>query len=46
MTKKQVTAFKLTGSFKRSDFGIGTTTPEAIVGDVVNVISDLELVQE
>jgi polyisoprenoid-binding protein YceI len=46
MTKKQVTAFKLTGSFKRSDFGIGSTTPEAIVGDVVNVISDLELVQE
>lgn len=46
MTKKQVAAYKLMGSFKRSDFGIGSTTPEAIVGDVINVMCDLELVQE
>jgi polyisoprenoid-binding protein YceI len=46
MSKKQVTAFKITGSFKRSDFGIGATTPEAVVGDVINVVADLELVQE
>lgn len=46
MTKKQVAAYKLTGSFKRSDFGVGSTTPEAIVGDVINVMCDLEMVQE
>lgn len=46
MTKKQVTAFKLTGNFKRSDFGIGASTPEAVISDQVNVLCDLELVQE
>jgi polyisoprenoid-binding protein YceI len=46
MTKKQVTAFKLTGMFKRSDFGIGASTPEAVLSDAVTVLADLELVQE
>ncbi|MBF0596043.1 YceI family protein [Faecalibacter rhinopitheci] len=34
--------FTIKGKIKRSDFNIGTTFPEAVVGDVVTLTSNLE----
>ena len=44
-TKKTIAGFKLTGKIKRSDFGIGTATPAAVVGDDVTITSNLEVVK-
>lgn len=42
MSKKQDAGFKLTGTLKRSDFGIGSKYPSAIVSDEVEVKADGE----
>ena len=34
--------FTVKGKIKRSDFGVGTSFPEAVVGDVVTLTSNLE----
>ena len=42
MSKKQDAGFKLTGTLKRSDFGIGPKYPSAIVSDEVEIKADGE----
>lgn len=42
MNKKVIAGFKVTGVIKRSDFGIGTTTPNAIVSDEIALIANVE----
>ena len=42
MTKKLVSGFKVTGTFKRSDFGIGGSMPAAVLSDEVNLIANVE----
>ena len=37
MTKKPIAGFKITGSLKRSDFGIGAKYPSAMLGDEVTI---------
>ena len=34
--------FTVKGKIKRSDFNVGTSIPEAVVGDVVTLTSNLE----
>ncbi|HWB64002.1 MAG TPA: YceI family protein [Chitinophagales bacterium] len=46
MTKKKVAGFKVTGTFKRSDFGVGSNTPGAIVSDEVTLVANIELDQD
>ena len=46
MTKKSIVGFKISGSIKRSDFGIGNSTPETILSDVVNLTANAEFVKE
>jgi polyisoprenoid-binding protein YceI len=46
MTKKEMCGFKVTGSFKRSAFGIGTGFQAPMLGDVVNLVADLEFSKE
>lgn len=46
MSKKQTYGFTVTGTFKRSTFGIGPNFPEAIIGDQVNLLSNLEFTSE
>lgn len=45
-SKKTVAGFKITGSLKRSDFGIGTSTPSAIVGDEVAIVANTEFIKD
>ena len=42
MNNKETQSFKVTGELKRSDFGIGTKIPGAIVGDTVRVAANFE----
>ena len=46
MTKKLVAGFKVSGTFKRSDFGIGTTFPATVLSDEVNLIANVEFVKQ
>ncbi|MDR3653039.1 MAG: YceI family protein [Paludibacter sp.] len=43
MNKKEIAVFTITGLLKRSDFGIGTKFPAAMVGDDVNIEASAEL---
>lgn len=45
-SKKTVAGFKITGSLKRSDFGIGGSTPTAVVGDEVALVANAEFTKE
>ena len=45
-TKKTISGFKVTGTLKRSDFGIGTSTPGAIVGDEVEINANAEFTKD
>ena len=45
MSKKQTVAFKITGTIKRSDFGIGEKFPEAVISDEVRINADGEFAQ-
>jgi Uncharacterized conserved protein len=43
MNKKDIAVFTLKGTLKRSDFGIGSKFPAAMVGDEVTVNASVEL---
>lgn len=45
MSKKETTAFQVTGSIKRSDFKIGEKFPDGMVSDVVRIKADGEFAQ-
>ena len=46
MSKKNVAGFKVSGSIKRSDFGIGANYPSAMLSDEVAFTANAEFVQE
>lgn len=46
MSKKPGAGFRVTGTIKRSDFGIGTNFPAAVVSDEVNITADGEFGKE
>ena len=46
MSKKATAGFQLTGSIKRSDFGIGSKVPEPMVSDSVRIKADGEFSQQ
>ncbi len=45
MSKKDIAGFKITGKLNRSDFGIGGSTPGAIVSDEVLINANAEFVK-
>ena len=45
MSKKNIVGVKVTGVFKRTDFGIAATTPAAMVGDEVTLAGNGEFVK-
>jgi polyisoprenoid-binding protein YceI len=45
-TKKTVGGFKVTGTIKRSDFGVGAATPTAAVSDEVTITANTEFVKD
>ena len=45
MNKKQTAGFQLTGTLKRSDFGIGVNFPEPMISDEVRIKADGEFIQ-
>lgn len=45
MNKKTIAGFKVTGKLNRSDFGIGGSTPSAIVSDEVLIDANAEFVK-
>lgn len=45
MSKKQTAGFQLTGTIKRSDFGIGEKFPAPMISDEVGIKADGEFVQ-
>lgn len=42
MSKKPIAGFKITGKLKRSDFGIGTSFPAAMISDEVSINANAE----
>ncbi len=46
MSKKPITGFKITGTVKRTDFGIAPSTPGAMLGDEVSLNANAEFTQE
>lgn len=42
MNQQTTAGFHISGTLKRSDFGIGTKFPEAVVGDEITLIADAE----
>lgn len=45
MNKKTVAGFKITGSVNRLDFGIGSTSPTAIISDEVLINANAEFIK-
>ncbi len=45
MSSKLTSSFQITGSIKRSDFGIGEKFPEPMISNEVRIIADGEFVQ-
>lgn len=45
MSKKPTAGFQLTGTIKRTDFGIGTKFPDQMVSDIVRIKADGEFTQ-
>jgi polyisoprenoid-binding protein YceI len=45
MSKKTIAGFKVTGTVKRSDFGIGGSTPSVIVSDEVQINANAEFIK-
>jgi polyisoprenoid-binding protein YceI len=43
MNKKEIAGFKITGKLNRTDFGIGASMPEAMIGNEVTIIANAEL---
>ena len=46
MTKKYIAGLKITGTLKRSDFGIGAKFPSAMLGDEINITANAEFIKE
>lgn len=46
MTKKPTTGFQVTGTIKRSDFGVGASFPSAVISDEIRIKADGEFVQQ
>ena len=46
MSKKNTFGFHITGSVKRSDYGIGPKFPEQMVGDAIQIVADAEFVND
>lgn len=44
-TKKTIAGFKITGTIKRSDFGIGAGTPAAVLSEEVTIDANTEFVK-
>jgi len=44
-SKKTIVGFKVTGTLKRSDFGIGTKFPDAMVSDEIAIVANAEFVK-
>jgi len=42
MSKKTLAGFKVTGTIKRSDFGIAPSMPPAMLGDEVNIVANTQ----
>jgi len=42
MSKKTLAGFKVTGTIKRTDFGIATSTPSTMLGDEVNIVANAQ----
>jgi polyisoprenoid-binding protein YceI len=45
-TKKSIAGFKITGTIKRSDFGVGSGTPTSVVGDEVVIAAATEFAKD
>ncbi|HTF22217.1 MAG TPA: YceI family protein [Chryseolinea sp.] len=45
-SKKTIAGFKVSGTIKRSDFGVGKGTPPAVVSDEVTLNANLELIKD
>lgn len=45
-SKKLVAGFKIAGTVKRSDFGIGSGTPNTVVGDEVTIVANAEMTKD
>jgi len=44
--KKTIAGFKVNGTVKRSDFTVGSGTPDAVVSDEITLNANLEMVKE
>jgi len=42
MSKKEMAGFRITGSVKRSEFGIGASMPDAMLSENVNITANTE----
>jgi polyisoprenoid-binding protein YceI len=45
-TKKTIAGFKVSGTLKRSDFGISTATPSAALSDEIAITSNAEFIKD
>ena len=43
--KKTIAGFKVSGTLKRTDFGISASTPSAMVSDEVTIVANAELIK-
>ena len=46
MSKNEMAGFHITGSVKRSDFGIGASMPEAMLSENVNITANTEFAKD
>ncbi len=46
MSQKEIVGLKITGTIKRSDFGIGDKLPTAVVADEINIVANGEYVKQ
>jgi len=42
MTKKEMAGFRITGSIKRSEFGIGASMPAEMISENINIVANTE----
>lgn len=45
-SKKEVSSFLFTGTFKRTDFGVGVEFPSEVASDEIRLHADIELIKE
>ncbi len=45
MSKKTIAGFKITGTIKRSEFGIGASMTSAMLGDEVSIVANAEFIK-